>query len=62
MKMLVSFYGHLEHFTAIWYMYFMAIRSLGVVVIWYIFPVLVYCVKKNLATLNRNAASQIGFI
>jgi hypothetical protein len=48
---------------AIWYMYFVAIlyllRPLSVfcgqlvyfMVIWYIFPVLVYITKKNLATL-----------
>jgi hypothetical protein len=37
------FYGHLVHFT--YFVYF--------VVIWYIFPVLVYCSKKNLATLQQ---------
>jgi hypothetical protein len=43
-----EFYGHLEYFTAIWYTFWPLVN---VVVIWYIFPVLVYCVKKNLATL-----------
>jgi hypothetical protein len=42
------FYGHLEYFTAIWYIFGLFDN---VVVIWYIFHVLVYCVKKNLATL-----------
>jgi hypothetical protein len=38
------FYGHLVYIiTAIWYTYF--------VVLWYIFPVLVCCNEKNLATL-----------
>jgi hypothetical protein len=39
------FCGHLEYFKAIWYI----LRSLGNAVA--IFPVLVCCVKKNLATL-----------
>jgi hypothetical protein len=50
------FYGHLVYFKAVWsilwpfgifydhLIYFMAI--------WYIFPVLVCCIKKNLATLR----------
>jgi hypothetical protein len=38
-----TFYGHLVDFTAIWYTYF--------ILIWYIFPVLVSCIKVNLATL-----------
>jgi hypothetical protein len=43
-----TFYGHLHYFAASWNI----LWPLGnVVVIWYIFPVLVYCVKKNLATL-----------
>jgi hypothetical protein len=49
------FYGHLEYFTDIWNI----LRTLGVfydlyaqfVTILDIFPVLVYCLKKNLATL-----------
>jgi hypothetical protein len=36
------FYGHLEYFTAIWYI----LRPFGI-----FFPVLLHCVKKNLATL-----------
>jgi hypothetical protein len=36
------FYGHLVYFTVI-LVYFVAI--------WYIFPILEYCTKKNLATL-----------
>jgi hypothetical protein len=38
------FYGHLVYFVAIYVVYFM--------VIWYIFPVWVYCPKKNMATLS----------
>jgi hypothetical protein len=42
-------YGHLEYFTAIWHI----VWPFGkVVVIWYIFPVLVYCINKNLASLE----------
>jgi hypothetical protein len=44
------FYGHLEYFTAVWCI----LWPVGnVVVIWYIFPLFGYCVKKNLATLER---------
>jgi hypothetical protein len=39
------FYGHL--------VYSLAIGNGNVVAIWYISPVLVYCVKKYLATLNQ---------
>jgi hypothetical protein len=42
------FYGHWKHFTDIWYILWL---FGNVVVIWYIFPVLEYCVKKTLATL-----------
>jgi hypothetical protein len=42
------FYGHWEYFTAIWYILW-PFRI--VVVTRYFFPVLVYCVKTNLATL-----------
>jgi hypothetical protein len=38
-----KFYGHSVHFKAIWYILWS---------FWYIFPVLVCCTKKNLATLN----------
>jgi hypothetical protein len=42
------FYVHLEYILAIWYI----LWPLGALVAtWNIFPVLVYCVKKNLATL-----------
>jgi hypothetical protein len=49
------FYGHLVYFTAIRNI----LRTYGIfyghiiyfVAIWYIFPVLVCCTKKNLATL-----------
>jgi hypothetical protein len=44
-KMLV-FYGHFVYFTAKWYI------SVHFVVICYIFPVLVCCNEKNLATLS----------
>jgi hypothetical protein len=39
------FFGHVEYFTAVCYI----LRPLGNVVV--VFPVLVDCVKKNLATL-----------
>jgi hypothetical protein len=42
------FYGHLEYFTLIWYIIW---QFVNIVVIWHISPILVYCVKKNLATL-----------
>jgi hypothetical protein len=42
-------YGHLKYFTAIWYILW-PFGSL--LVIWYIFPALAYCVTKNLATLE----------
>jgi hypothetical protein len=49
------FYGHLFHFTVFWYI----LWTFGIfygclvffVVIWCIFPVLVFCTMKNLATL-----------
>jgi hypothetical protein len=45
-------YGHSVYFTAIWYV----LRPFGIFyVFWYIFPVLVCCSKKNLATLFHNA-------
>jgi hypothetical protein len=53
------FYSHLEYFTAIWYI----LRPFGnVVAIWYIFPLLVYCVKKNLATQLLIPTTQITFL
>jgi hypothetical protein len=39
------FYGHLEHITTI------LCPSCDLVALWYIFPILVYCALKNLATL-----------
>jgi hypothetical protein len=46
--------GTLEYFTAIWYI----LWPFGnVAAILYISPVLVYCVKKNLATLVRTRFS-----
>jgi hypothetical protein len=42
------FYGHKEYFMAVCYILW-PFGSL--VVFWYIFPCLVFCVKKNLATL-----------
>jgi hypothetical protein len=43
------FYDHLAYFTAIWYslVYFI------VGIIWYNFPILGSCTKRNLATLNK---------
>jgi hypothetical protein len=41
MENAVIYSGHLEYFTTIGYF----------IVIWYIFPALVYCTKKNLSTL-----------
>jgi hypothetical protein len=50
-----SFYCHLVHFTAIWFILLTFGTHCGhlvyFVVIWYIFPVLVCCTTKNLATL-----------
>jgi hypothetical protein len=42
------FYAHFEYFTDIWGFYD---HSAHFVFIWYIFPVLVSCTMKNLATL-----------
>jgi hypothetical protein len=43
-----TFYDHLVYFTTIWYV----LLPFGTfMVIWYVFPVLVCCTKKNLATL-----------
>jgi hypothetical protein len=43
LQYIVIFYGHLVEF----------------VVIWYIFPVLVFCTKKNLATLQSRGELEI---
>jgi hypothetical protein len=48
MENVVIYSGHLEYFTTIGHILW-AFGNL--VVIWYIFPTLVYCTKKNLATL-----------
>jgi hypothetical protein len=45
MEKVGKFYGHLEHITASWYM----LWPCGNLVV--ISSILVYCVKKNLATL-----------
>jgi hypothetical protein len=42
------FYGHLVQFTVFCYIYGHLVQF---VVIWCIFPVLVFCTKKNMATL-----------
>jgi hypothetical protein len=49
--MLIWIYsGHLEYFTTIGNI----LRTFdNFVIIWYIFPTLVYCSKKNLATLAQ---------
>jgi hypothetical protein len=43
------FYNHLVYFTTIWY------------ILWCIFPVLVCCTKKNLATLVHAGNSMSSF-
>jgi hypothetical protein len=50
-----TIYGHLVQFMAIWY----NLWPFGnLVAIWYVSPVLVHCVEKNLATLfERRAAA-----
>jgi hypothetical protein len=42
------FYVHLKYILAIWYL---LLAFCNLMAIWYIFPILVYYVKKNLATL-----------
>jgi hypothetical protein len=52
------FYGPSEYSKAIYY----TLWSLGnIELIWYIFPVLVYCIKRNLASLIGGSASTNGF-
>jgi hypothetical protein len=48
MKNVGIFYGNLVYFVAIWYILWS---------FWYIFPVLVICTKKNLATLEGGGAT-----
>jgi hypothetical protein len=50
--MLVYFYGHLKSSAAICYTYVNG-HLVDFVFFWYIFPVLVCCIKKNLATLEK---------
>jgi hypothetical protein len=51
------FYAHLGHFMTIWYLYDHLVHF---VFNWYIFPVLVLCIKKNLATLNGRVRWIVG--
>jgi hypothetical protein len=52
MENVAIFYGHLEYFTAVWYI----LWPFGNVVAVGIFPpILVCCAKKNLATLTKTA-------
>jgi hypothetical protein len=55
-----TFYGHLEFRYCGHLVYFMAICWL--VVIWYISPILVYCIKKNLATLKPTSLPYVNTI
>jgi hypothetical protein len=55
MKDVGKCYGHSVYFTAISYILCMAIWY-TLWSLWYIFPVLVCCAKKNLATLHSGAA------
>jgi hypothetical protein len=49
MEKIGIFNSHLEYIMNIWYI----LWPFGnLMAIWYIFPILVYCVKKNLATLD----------
>jgi hypothetical protein len=51
MKVVFKFYGHFVYFTAIWYI----LGQFGIFCGYFgIFPVLVCCTKKNLATLCFN--------
>jgi hypothetical protein len=52
------FHGHLERIKmAIWYI----LNPFGnFVAIWHVFPVLVFCVKKNLATLEQCLVLRTG--
>jgi hypothetical protein len=58
------FYGHLEYFMAIWNILWpfgiLGIWPFGkLVVIWYIFPVLVHCIEKNLAALRGRTTTSL---
>jgi hypothetical protein len=48
MKKVGIFYGHLEYIKGIWYILWPFGKLMA---FWYIFPVLVYCVKKYPAAL-----------
>jgi hypothetical protein len=50
MKKVRIFHGHLEYIMAIWYILW---PFSTLVPVWYSSPVLVYCVKNNLATLPQ---------
>jgi hypothetical protein len=46
-----KFSANLEYIVVMWYSF----QSLGnFVVVWYIFPILEYCAKKNMATLAES--------
>jgi hypothetical protein len=56
-------------FVSIWYMYILGGHLLYCLEIWYILrsftifpPVLVYCIKKNLATLKRQIMRVLAYI
>jgi hypothetical protein len=44
-------WNDLVYFTTIWYMYVFYGHLVYLMVFWYFFHVLVFCIKKNLATL-----------
>jgi hypothetical protein len=51
------FYGHLEYFSR--HLGYIYDHSVHFVFIWYIFPVLVSCIKKSLATLLRTGTNRV---
>jgi hypothetical protein len=52
MEDLGLFYSHFVNFTAFWYILWSFVAFQGY---WHIFPVLVCCTKKNLATLENRS-------
>jgi hypothetical protein len=46
-------YGHLVNYQAIWYIFGTLVGIFCV--FWYIFPILVYCATKNLATIQTSS-------
>jgi hypothetical protein len=56
----VLFYGHLVHFTVFCYILWNIMVQF--VAIWYIFPVLLFCTKKNLATLVGTVSFRTLFL